>query len=84
MRSEAFLWVKKPANSFCDILPPSVTHTGSVTHTPEAKTKLRKHLKPLLLGGVGVNEQVHTKAKLPWVVFLSCFISICRFGPSQS
>lgn len=59
-------------------------HTGSVTHTPEAKTKLRKHLKPLLLGGVGVNEQVHTKAKLPWVVFLSCFISICRFGPSQS
>jgi len=25
-----------------------------------------------------VNEQVHTKAKLSWVVFLSCFISVSR------
>lgn len=40
----------------------------------------RKTSKTLqLLGGVGANEQVHTKAKLSWVVFLSCFISVSRF-----
>lgn len=77
--SKAFLQVKKTANSFCNILSSS----GDLC---EAQGVLYIHLKLKqswktskilqLLGGVGVNGQVHTKAKLSWVVFLSCFIIV--------
>lgn len=77
--SKAFLQVKKTANLFCDILSSS----GDLC---EAQGVLYIHLKLKqswktskilqLLGGVGVNGQVHTKAKLSWVVFLSCFIIV--------
>lgn len=77
--SKAFLQVKKTTNSFCNIL-------SSLGDLCKAQGVLYIHLKLKqswktsktlqLLGGVGVNEQVHTKAKSSQVVFLSCFVII--------
>lgn len=77
--SKAFLQVKKTSNSFCDILSSSCDLCKALgvlwIHLKRKQSwKTSKTLQ--LLGGVGVNEQVHTKAKLSWVVFLSCFIIV--------
>lgn len=77
--SKDFLQVKKMANSFCDILLSSgdLHEAQGVLCVYLKQKQNQKPAKTLqLLGGVGVNEQVHTKAKLSCIVFLSCFISV--------
>lgn len=77
--SKAFLQVKKTSNLFCDILSSSgdlCKAQGVLCIHLKLKQSWKTSKTLQLLGGVGVIEQVHTKAKLSWVVFLSCFIII--------